>query len=50
MPELNGKTYAYSKEGKKKYAKDLVAKLKQKRKKARKTEPDNNPMEALSSE
>ena len=49
MPELNGKKYKYDKKGKAQYAKDLVTKLKKKRKKL-KPQPSNNPTEALSSE
>ena len=49
MPELDGKKYKYDAKGKAKYAKDLVKKLKKKRKYI-KTEDGDNHTDAIGSE
>tara|TARA_Y100001938_G_scaffold145850_1_gene223458 strand:- start:5961 stop:6113 length:153 start_codon:yes stop_codon:yes gene_type:complete len=49
MPELDGKKYKYDSKGKAQYAKDLVKKLKKKRKKVS-YESGDNQTDALSSE
>ena len=49
MPELDGKKYKYDKKGKALYAKDLVKKLKKKRKYIKAEDGDNNT-DAIASE
>ena len=50
MPELDGKKYSYDEAGKKKYAKDLMKKLKKKRKKTVNLDQGDNNSHAISSE
>ncbi len=49
MPELDGKKYKYDDEGKAQYAKDLIKKLKKKKKYVKYEDGDNNT-DAIGSE